>query len=266
MTDDYRSNKVHRTTTPNTRLLNNFRSFHPHPTQALSSDQSNAKVNIDKNMNPSTFPGFRKGCNVKDMAPNHLHRGQEITTTPLQPPIGHSTRFYDHQDRNRIPYSAALVGATAWMKPEQVMMPSSSSLATQIEASSSSISGDHPVKKCGATAISTITLAGTGANGATTATTESLILYIAQYVYHRLVIGEQMLTILSLFYSYRICNHSLPYIHSSFSLDKVKQDLSAHLSRSSVNVDNLKVRLGKHGRFNTRQVHAFATFHVSQQT
>jgi hypothetical protein len=69
------------------------------------------------------------------------------SSAPTQTPIGQAPRSF----LQRKPYSEALVGATAKHDQSATDALPSSSLATQVELSSSSANGDQPVRKCGVT-------------------------------------------------------------------------------------------------------------------
>lgn len=137
------------------RPLSQVRPFQAHPSFSIESPSSKYKS--------------------RKAEPNERHSSSTFSSPSpgRQPPIGHASRFYNHQDQNRLPYSAALLGANTVVKEENgTIVESSSSLATQAEPPSSSVNGDAPVKKCGTTnAVSTHFIAESD---------EGLWLYIAK--------------------------------------------------------------------------------------
>ncbi|UZJ51049.1 hypothetical protein CBS101457_000369 [Exobasidium rhododendri] len=183
------------------------------------------------NASPSSTPVETKKKEEGGVVAPLLTRSNKIV--PLHVPFSNTARLYNQVAHNRLPYSAALVGPSVLSKPEQLAVHSSSSLATQNEPSSSSVNGDHPVRKCGDTAISTVyTSSATHSPTATsTPVEENISIYIA----------------------------NLPYILPHYTLENVKADLQAHLS-SVAKVDDIRLDFGKYGRYNQRQVIAFAIF------
>jgi hypothetical protein len=144
----------------------------------------------------SLIPASHQTANPSGYAPFHSAQGQQhpsssdasavmdetydkpsISSTPLQTPIGQAPRSHNQQqDRNRKPYSEALAGSMT--KTVGDSMQPSSSLATQVEPSSSSVNGDQPVRKCGVTDAATTTSTPVGGVMTPKAADEGISLFI----------------------------------------------------------------------------------------